>query len=330
MASKGKKNSSRQKSAKDNGATSASGLWSTLITVLGTILVAYLGYRQVIEVPRMSIEATQTAQAQILAWTQTSSAILPPPMYTPTATPVHTFTPTPTTIFTPSVTPSRTATSSPTATPTPRPIRANCIDPQNWTPDSTTPEILAGVTLRANGCYAMEALGIFTDSTGTLYLNNSNKRDPIVSGIYTKIQDNSVIEFKVYVNSMYLVYPENPVFVSFAVAPESDPMSARNTARFKLQVEDSGERPFVHFVLAHINENNGAKVGSQHYEYGRTYTIRLELVGNTMKVYINGLEMDKKPLIPTSPKVFYIGYNIPIIAGVDVKVSNITVDGLPR
>lgn len=176
----------------------------------------------------------------------------------------------------------------------------------------------------------MEVLGIFTDSTGTLYLNNSNRRDPIVSGIYTKIQDNSVIEFKVYVNSMYLVYPENPVFVSFAVAPESDPMTARNTARFKLQVEDSGERPFVHFVLAHINENNGVKVGSQHYEYGRTYTIRLELVGNIMKVYINGLEMDKKPLIPTSPKVFYIGYNIPIIAGVDVKVSNITVDGLPR
>ena len=280
----------------------------------------------------MSIEATQTAQAQSQTWTQTAFALMLPPTSTYTATPVQTSTPSPTMTFTqtPSVTPSKTPTSSPTPTSTPQPISANCIDSQTWTPDSTDLETLDGISPEADGCYSMEALGIFTDNTGKLYLNYGDRKNPIASGIYTPIQNNSVIEFKVYVNSMSLVYRENPVYVSFAIAPENDPMSARNTARFKLQVEDPGDHPIVHFVLAHVNESNGSKVGTQHYEYGRTYTIRLELVGNIMKVYINDLEMDKTPRIPTGSKVFYIGYNIPIIAGVDVKVSDITVDGLPR
>jgi len=173
-------------------------------------------------------------------------------------------------------------------------------------------------------------LGIFTDATGTLYLNYRDRKDPISSGIYTPIENDSVIEFTIYVNSMFVVYPANPVYVRFAVAPADDPMTPRTSARFKLQVEDPGDRPIVHFVLAHVNESNGAKVGSQHYEYGRVYNIKLELVGNIMKVYINGLKMDQTPFIPTGPKVFYIGYNIPIIGGVDVNVSGITVDGVPR
>lgn len=332
MASNGKKSKSKQENSKDAAPANKTVNLQVVITAIVTIVVAYLGYRQVVEVPKLSLEATQTAQVQSMAWTQTALALLPRPSSTSTVAPVHTATPTPTMTFTlaPSVTPSKTFTPSPTVTSTPQPLSANCIDSQNWTPASTDLATLAGVSASPDGCYSLEALGIFTDATGTLYLNNREKKNSITSGIYTPIQNNSVIEFKVYVNSMYIIYPEPPVYISFAVAPEDDPLKARTSARFKLQVEDVGDRPYVYFMLAHENENDGARVETQHYEYGRTYRIRLELVGNIMKVYINDLKMDKMPFIPTGPKVFYIGYNIPIIGGVDVNISNVTVDGEPR
>jgi hypothetical protein len=243
----------------------------------------------------------------------------------PTETPIPTFTPPPTITAEPTV-----AGGEPTAAPRLRTLRENCIDPQVWTPDSTDLAAMANLSLRADGCYALEGLGIFTDGNGTLHLNYKDQRTAIASGIYTPIKNNSVIEFKIHVNSMYAVYADNPVTISFAVAPQDDPMTARNTARFKLHVETPGDRPIIFFVLADVNENSGTKVGSQHYEYGQTYTIRLELVGNSMKVYINNVKMTEELLIPTGQKVFYIGYNVPIIAGVDVEVSEVTIDGQPK
>lgn len=176
----------------------------------------------------------------------------------------------------------------------------------------------------------MEALGIFTDSNGTLHLNNRGQRSAITSGIYTPINNNSVIEFKIFATGMYIVNPPSPVIVNFAVTPLDDVLTARNSARFKLQVETSDTRPIIYFVLADVNENTGTKVGTQHYEYGRTYTIRLELVGNSMKVYINGRKMTEELLIPTGQKAFFIGYTLPIAAGVDAEVKELTIDGVAK
>ncbi|MCK7520406.1 MAG: hypothetical protein MZV64_23335 [Ignavibacteriales bacterium] len=148
----------------------------------------------------------------------------------------------------------------------------------------------------------MEALGIFTDASGILHLNNKDQRNVVTSGIYTPIKNNSVIEFKIFVTGMYIVNLPNPVIVNFAVAPLDDVLMARNSARFKLHVETNDNRPIIYFVLADVNENTGTKVGTQHYEYGRTYTIRLELVGNSMRVYINNVRMNEELLIPTGSK----------------------------
>lgn len=339
MAPKKKSTSGRQKAAKDNNPTNKIVLWQAVIGALVTVLVAYLGYRQVIEVPKMFIAATQTAQILNLSFTQTAFALLPMPTSTATMTPVHTSTSTPTKEFTdtpPSAsatvtaTKTSTATPQPTATPEPRPLGENCIDPQIWEPASADAAALAGISQYTNGCYSMEALGIFTDSAGTLHLNYRDRRSVAAAGIYTPIRNDSVIEFKVFVNSMYVVYLDKPLTVNFAVAPANDPITEKNTARFNLHVDTNEKPPIVHFVLADVGEHLGTKVGTQHYEYGRTYTIRLELVGNFMKVYINGREMLETPYIPTGQKVFYIGYNIPIISGVDVEVKDITIDGAPR
>lgn len=242
----------------------------------------------------------------------------------PTETPIPTFTP-PSTVTPPP------PTKEPTATSTPRTIGENCIHSQNWKPASTDTNAISNISIQTDGCYSIEALGIFTDNAGVLHLNYRDQKKTIASGIYTSLKNNSVIEFKVFVNSMYIVYPEEPpVIVNFAVAPVDDPLTAKKAARFKLHVETNDNKPIIHFVMADANENIGTKVGSQHYEYGQTYTIRLELVGNSMKVFINGRKMNEDLLIPGGQKVFYIGYEIPVIAGVDIDISSVTIDGVPR
>ena len=232
----------------------------------------------------------------------------------------------------PTFTPPPTVTPEPVIEPTvtPAPISMNCIHSQVWKPASTDQNGLDSISENSDGCYSMEALGIFTDASGILHLNNRGQRNAITSGIYTPIKNNSVIEFKVFVTGMYIVNPPSPVIVNFAITPLDDVLTARNSTRFKLQVETSDTRPIIYFVLADVNENTGTKVGTQHYEYGRTYTIRLELVGNSMRIYINGRKMTEELLIPTGQKAFFIGYTLPIAAGVDAEVKELTIDGVAK
>ncbi len=54
-----------------------------------------------------------------------------------------------------------------------------------------------------------------------------------------------MIEFKVFVNTMYLVYKEHPLTLNFAVASADKPMATKNTAQFNLMVEDIGGKPWI-------------------------------------------------------------------------------------
>lgn len=212
--------------------------------------------------------------------------------------------------------------------PVPKPLPEGCMYAETWKAVSTDQNTQNSITTKSDGCYDTGALGIFPDKSGVLHIVDEKKRDAVASGIYTPINSDSVIEFSVYVNSMYIANPNPAVFVSFAVAPANDPMNATNTARFKLQVEDKKDAPLVYFVLADAGENNGAKFPSQHYEYGNTYYIRLELTGSIMNIYINNVRINESLAIPSGAKVFYIGYSLPAFAGVDVQVTNIKVDGV--
>ncbi len=80
-------------------------------------------------------------------------------------------------------------------------------------------------------------------------------------------------------------------------------------------------------MLADAGEFSGSKIKSQHYEYSRKYNIRLELSGVVMIVYINNVRMDEDLTLPDGPKVFYIGYSLPIVGGVDAEITNIKIDG---
>lgn len=49
-----------------------------------------------------------------------------------------------------------------------------------------------------------------------------------------------------------------------------------------------------------------------------------------MNVYINGIDSKETVSIPSGPKVLYIGYNLPLQAGVDATIKEITVDGVSK
>jgi hypothetical protein len=241
-------------------------------------------------------------------------------------------TPQPMSSFTFTPEPASTSTSAPPATSTLQvlTLAERCIFSETWRVHSLDSNSRNSVVIKPNGCYDMGLVGIFADNTGVLRILDRNKTDTIVSGIVTPINNDSVIEFNIFVNSMYLPYVENgPVFASFAIASAANPLDSKNTARFKLQVDTTTTEPPVIFVLADAGENNGAPVKGQHYGYGNTYAIRLELTG-VMEVYINNKKMNESLGIPTGPKVFYIGYNLPSHASIDVNVSEIKIDGVLR
>jgi hypothetical protein len=49
-----------------------------------------------------------------------------------------------------------------------------------------------------------------------------------------------------------------------------------------------------------------------------------------MEVYINGVKVRETVRIPNGPKTFYVGYNLPVLAGADIKVSDIVIDGITK
>jgi hypothetical protein len=204
----------------------------------------------------------------------------------------------------------------------------NCIFSQTWKLDSIDQNNVNNASVDSNSCYSIEPLGIFADGQGTLHMYKRDRKSLEASGIFTPITNYSVIGFNVFVNSMYIVYSDNPAYVSFAVAPVNSPMSTKDAARFNLQVQSAGKNPFVLFALADAGESSSTPLGTQHYEHNRTYKIQLELKGGVMDVYINGVKMNESLAIPDGSKVLYIGYSLPVMAGMDVEISNLRVDGV--
>lgn len=233
----------------------------------------------------------------------------------PTATPVPSETSVPSTVLI-------------TATPRTLALADGCVFSKTWKADTQAPSLANPVPIRSDGCYALDELGIFANA-GTLHLFKNTGNNTAVSGISTPINSNSVIEFNIYVNSLSTKL-DNVSEVIFAVTPADDRLTARSTARFKLHVEDPGDGRVVHFTMADAGENTGVNLGTQHYEYGHTYKISLLLSPTEMNVFIDGYRMIEGLDIPLGAKAFYIGYDLPVFAEMDVKISNITVDGLTK
>jgi hypothetical protein len=224
----------------------------------------------------------------------------------------------------PSALPTETVTSVPIQT-----LADGCIAVQTWQADSTDAEAL-GAIVNENNCWNLENLGFVAQEETLHILPKIPKVPTSASGIFTPISNQSIIEFKVFVNRLYIIHENNPAYISFSIAPQGNPMARQESARFKLQVKDTGNAPIIFFMLADTNESNGDPLATQHYEYNNTYDMRLELNGISMKIYINNTDTGETISIPSGPKVFYIGYNLPLLAGVEAEIKDITIDGVKK
>lgn len=225
--------------------------------------------------------------------------------------------------------PQTTATEIKPATKTPLPVltlKDGCIFASTWQAASR------GISTSkndpdANGCLALGTAGLAADNSGVLHLLQTAKKDPLAAGIYTSITDKSIIEFKVSVKNLTNVYAEKPAAINFAIIPLEDLIPAEKSARFKLLFDLREDKPLIYFVLADLGETTGSKITTQHYEYGHTYTIRLELTGISIRTYINNIQTDDTLALPAGPKAFFIGYDLPTMASADVSISDVRVDG---
>ena len=218
----------------------------------------------------------------------------------------------------------------PTETGTPPPIKTisdGCIAVQTWQAKSIDADAASSISDQ-NNCWNLSRLGFVAQSDGTLHLLVAPSEVDVASGISTAVRDQSVIEFKVYVNDFYLVYNNKPAYITFSIAPQDDPMAARGSGRFKLQIKDTAGSRLIYFMLADTTESNGIELGTQHYLPGRTYKVRMELKGNSMEISINDVKLKETIIIPSGPKVFYIGYNVPVLASADIEIKDVIVDGV--
>jgi hypothetical protein len=263
------------------------------------------------------------------------STLQTPPSPTPTETPTAT-TPAvvaaPTSLATatvtsaiqpvPSETPLATATSLPVLT-----LKDSCIFASTW--QAVSRESI-GLTNNpdSEGCLSLSMAGMAADNSGVLHIIQTAQKGPLAAGIYTPIKAASTIEFNLRIKNLYIADTVSPAAINFAIASCSNPLKSTESARFKLMVDSPVKNPLIYFVLADIGETNGSKIISQHYEYGQTYAIKLELNGVKMVVYINGVKMIDQLSLPVGEKAFLIGYNLPAQAGGDIEIMDVRVDGI--
>jgi hypothetical protein len=229
---------------------------------------------------------------------------------------------------TPTLTPSPTDTVTPSLVPI-LTLHDGCIADQTWQVKSSDANIPTPVS-NIHHCMNLNDFGFAAETDGTLHLIATTVKVQSSAGIFTNVGDRSTVEFSVFVDTLYMAYDDNPAYISFAIAPSADPTSARGSARFKLQIKKSGNSPIVFFTLADPNQNVGTELGTQHYRWGRIYKFRFVLKGIDMEVYIDNVKLDQTISIPSGAKVFYIGYNMPILAKADVNISNIVIDGVDQ
>jgi hypothetical protein len=220
-----------------------------------------------------------------------------------------------------------------TATPSPTSILTikehSCIFASTW-----QAVWLRAMTVNSNsdskGCLSLSGIGIMADKFGILQLRKTAKNSPLEAGIYTPIEDKSVIKFNIFIKSFYIINAGTAAVINFAVAPAANPLIDTDSARFKLSVDTTRLKPIIYFVLANIDEANGSKVTTQHYEYAQKYAVQLELTGAIIHVYINGNQMNKDLSMPSGQKVFLIGYNLPPLANADIQITDIQVDDVSK
>jgi hypothetical protein len=214
----------------------------------------------------------------------------------------------------------------PTATTVVKTLADGCFSARTWKPNSINTDALTSVSTQDN-CYNLNSLGISV-AGGNIRLLPTAPKTKSSSGISMPINDQSVIEFKLTIDSLYIIYPDEAAYITFGIAPTDDPMAERGAGRFKLVVDKTGNNQTVFYFLANAEQSYGSKWPSQHPSYRRTYSIRFVLKSISMEIYVDDVKFKDEVTLPPGTKVFNIGYYMPVLAGADIEIADLTINGV--
>ena len=215
----------------------------------------------------------------------------------------------------------------PTATTQVKTLADGCFSASKWKAQSINSEALKSVSTQDN-CLNLNSLGVSAEQGGKIRLLATAPKAKSASGVAIPVTDQSVIDFKLSIGSLYIIYPDEAVYVSFGIAPADNQLAERGAGRFKLVVDRTGNEQTVFYYLANAEQSFGSKWPSQHPSYNRVYAIRLVLKSISMEIYVDGNKLKDEVTLPPGTKVFNMGYYLPVQAGTDISISELTIDGV--
>ncbi len=243
--------------------------------------------------------------------------------------PEPTLTTTPSLDLTPALTPiaSPTPTLSPTpvvpASPSPIPTSVlfgdgKCISADAWMP-------YQGVSLpiNKNGCWDLEKWGMFAHTNFILSL-----KDITVDrfyGIYKTLPASSVVSFTIQINELTTLNDEDGN-IAVAVIPNNAP-DPNLGVELLFQVETSP--PHLSPIRLKTHERNEPERYIKDipaYEFEKPYMVRMELIGNSLVIYLNDQRIAGPLNITFQDSSLWIGYRLPVGGTLSAEISDFVIE----
>lgn len=268
--------------------------WKELLSFLGLVLVAYIGYLGVRSQAEIPIQATQTAEAKLTLAAQTNIAS--------TSVALSTMTPIISNINGLQLSP----------------FSAGCINSVLWTS-------LDGQTSKqSSNCLSLDQSGFFAKDGGLTISSTNISGEKIRQGIFTPIENGTKISLKLTIPNLYTPHENDLANLSFGVISTSSLNLETDT--LLVYQKESPQDGYPIFMKS-AERGGYADYLSQNGDY-RKYTknttqeILLDISDtNQLTIYIDGLPVIQTPL-PLQNKVFWIGYRLSENCQINAEISD--------
>jgi hypothetical protein len=278
------------------------------ISLIIVAIIGYLGTQTQVFVP---INATQTAEAKLSSvptLTPIPSSTITPIL--PTFTPAFTSTLEPSSTDFPSDTPSPVPTIAPTFTPTiePKVLRGfdkNCISKSYWNP---TP-VFTGekLTLDKNNCWNLSSWGIVAENqTLKFVITDDIFNQRVTRSIFTTIGNNTIIQFKVRVDTLTSASDMDGVLF----------IGLGNRTSY------SEPGYYLQYIVPAGKTKSYFEFGPTYFSYweprieyslGDTQSVKIIINGSDVSIQIDDVELAHTTLLTSKREVLWIGYSTPAI-----------------
>lgn len=281
---------SKNESASSNNLAS---VITSIISVIGTIAVAYFSFRSNVAPKELEINATQTAES----FKATQIAVVPSAM--PTATPNN-----------PSVGESISP-PTPTLAVAGHLFEDGCIDKNKWTlvEGNTAPE--------NNNCWNLESKGIFALQGKGLLISIVNPPSSKIGGLVTSISSDTDVSFDMEISDLTTPSDYNTSF-AIGLLPSATSTPSQDGTSILFQ---SGLPNKPIWMMLEIPNIPQKYLPPPRIDLNKIYNVKLEIRGTRLITYLNYEIVDDRNLAKSHP-FLWVGYTVSQGGTLSVTLSN--------